>query len=372
MASALYICSRPVISPLLRELLSGGSHVASASASSVDSPAHSLAFCGVVLALYALAVVSRHFPDSRMARRLGAALLVASMGLLVLQPSALSGVVEDNYGGVGRSWRSRREYVEQACGVAVAGVSVLTLTGLASPTKSLARRAAFAVAVGVPVGIWSALASMPGADAAIVSWSALGAAGTYSCALMVLLETALPRPAAVLSRRGTGSRAGGGGPAVGRAWRVGSVVIELYVAVVAFMPAAGIAQASQGAGWKEKKGLQLLILGPVGRNLMGLPPPAGHNDDGGDGGGGTNAQGAARFALATAATGHAVIAVALKLLEERTGGAGGSGGGGGGGGRGAGAGFGRRRGVQGPASASRAFGEARWIPFTGNASTSLS
>lgn len=65
MASALYICSRPVISPLLRKLLSGGSHVASASASSVDSPAHSLAFCGVVLALYALAVVSRHFPDSR-------------------------------------------------------------------------------------------------------------------------------------------------------------------------------------------------------------------------------------------------------------------------------------------------------------------
>ncbi|CAN0545448.1 unnamed protein product [Ectocarpus sp. 12 AP-2014] len=132
MASALYICSRPVISPLLRELLSGGSHVASASASSVDFPAHSLAFCGVVLALYALAVVSRHFPDSRMARRSGAALLVASMGLLVLQPSALSGVVEGDYGGVGRSWR---EYVEQACGVAVAGVSVLTLTGLASPSK---------------------------------------------------------------------------------------------------------------------------------------------------------------------------------------------------------------------------------------------
>ncbi|CAN0551368.1 unnamed protein product, partial [Ectocarpus sp. 12 AP-2014] len=103
------------------------------------------------------------------------------MGLLVLQPSALSGVVEGDYGGVGRSWR---EYVEQACGVAVAGVSVLTLTGLASPSKTLARRAAFAVAVGVPVGIWSALASMPGADAAIVSWSALGAAGTYSCALM--------------------------------------------------------------------------------------------------------------------------------------------------------------------------------------------
>lgn len=90
---------------------------------------------------------------------------------------------------------------------------------------------------------------------------------------------------------------------------------------------------------------------------MGLAPPTGHNDDGG--GGGTNAQGAARFALATAATGHAVIAVALKLLEKRTGGAGGSGGGGGGGGRGAGARFGRRRGVQGPASVSRAFGEVR-------------
>ncbi|CBN74622.1 expressed unknown protein [Ectocarpus siliculosus] len=347
MASALYICSRPVISPLLRELLSGGRHVASASASLVDSPAHSLAFCGVVLALYALAVVSRHFPDSRVARRSGAALLVTSMALLVLQPSALSGVVEGEHGGVGRSWKSRREYVEQACGVAVAGVGVLTLTGLTSPTKTLARKAAFAVAVGVPVGIWSALASMPGAAAAIVSWSALGAAGTYSCALMVLLEAALPRPAAVLSRRGSGSRAGGGGPAVGRARRVGSVVVELYVAVVAFMPAAGIAQ-----------GLQLLILGPVGRNLMGLAPPTGHNDGGGGGGGeGTNAQGAASFALATAATGHAVITVALKLLEERTGGAGGSGGGGGGDGRGAGAGFGRRRGVQGPASVSRAFGE---------------
>lgn len=60
---------------------------------------------------------------------------MASMGLLVLQPSALSGVVEGDYGGVGRSWRSRREYVEQACGVAVAAVGVLTLTGLASPTK---------------------------------------------------------------------------------------------------------------------------------------------------------------------------------------------------------------------------------------------
>ncbi|CAN0151574.1 unnamed protein product [Ectocarpus sp. 4 AP-2014] len=106
---------------------------------------------------------------------------------------------------------------------------------------------------------------------------------------------------------------------------------------------------------------------------MGLPPPAtGHNDDGGDGGGGTNAQGAARFALATAATGHAVIAVALKLLEERTGGAGGSGGVGGGGDRGAGAGFGRRRGVQGPASASRTFGEARCIPSMGNASAIFS
>lgn len=86
---------------------------------------------------------------------------------------------------------------------------------------------------------------------------------------------------------------------------------------------------------------------------MDLPSATGRNDDGGEsGGGGTNAQGAARFALATAATGHAVIAVALKLLEERTGAAGSSGGG-----RGAGAGL--RRGVHRPASVSRVFGEVR-------------
>lgn len=87
-------------------------------------------------------VLSRRYPRPAapnacpfQARRSGTALLVASMALLVLQPSALSGVVEGDYGDGGRSWRSWREYVEQACGVAVAGVGVLTLTGLASPTK---------------------------------------------------------------------------------------------------------------------------------------------------------------------------------------------------------------------------------------------
>ncbi|CAM9289230.1 unnamed protein product [Pylaiella littoralis] len=134
---------------------------------------------------------------------------------------------------------------------------------------------------------------------------------------------------------------------------------------MAFMPAAGIAQ-----------GLYLLIFGTAGRALMGFPDGGG--DHNGSGSGGSSARGAARFALATAATGHAVIALALKLMEERSGGGGGGGGGGGigggGGVGGTGADFGPRRGVGvgGGASLSRAASEARWIPTMGNASAMIS
>lgn len=78
---------------------------------------------------------------------------------------------------------------------------------------------------------------MPRADAAAVSLSAIGAAGTYACAMMVLLETALPRPA-VVSRSATRGAAKG-------------VLPELYVAVVVFIPVAGVAQASP---WIEPAG----------------------------------------------------------------------------------------------------------------------
>lgn len=89
--------------------------------------------------------------------------------------------------------------------------------------------------MGAPVGVWSALASMPGADSITVSLSAAGAAVTYSCALMVLLERAVPRPAA-LSRNSGGGRGAGG--------RRTSLLVELYVTVVACMPLAMVVQAS--------------------------------------------------------------------------------------------------------------------------------
>lgn len=50
----------------------------------------------------------------------------------------------------------------------------------------------------------------------------------------------------------------------------------------------------------------MLVFGPIGRHLAGIP-----------GRGDINAYGALRFALATAAAGHAIIAGALKLLEAR-------------------------------------------------------
>lgn len=109
--------------------------------------------------------------------------------------------------------------------------------------RTLATRATFAVAVGVPVGVWSALASMPGADTATLSCSAAGAAGTYSFALMILLESAMPRPAALSMSRTSG---GPGGRRRGGGIVAGSILVELYVAVVASMPLAAIAQVSYG------------------------------------------------------------------------------------------------------------------------------
>lgn len=51
----------------------------------------------------------------------------------------------------------------------------------------------------------------------------------------------------------------------------------------------------------------MLVFGQIGRRLLGAPV-----------GGAPTSEGALRFALATVATGHAVIALALKLLEEKT------------------------------------------------------
>ena len=72
--------------------------------------------------------------------------------------------------------------------------------------------------------------------------------------------------------------------------------------------------------------------------------------------GGVSAEGAARFALATASTGHAVIAVALKFVGRA--GSGRVGGGSGGGGR-------RREGFgsawRAGSSASRAASEVGWV-----------
>lgn len=52
------------------------------------------------------------------------------------------------------------------------------------------------------------------------------------------------------------------------------------------------------------QGVYLLVFGPMGRRLLSLPATNG-----------ASAQGALRFALTTAATGHAVIALALRLAE---------------------------------------------------------
>lgn len=89
--------------------------------------------------------------------------------------------------------------------------------------RNLTRRAAFAVLVGAPLGTWSALVSLPRTDSATLAWAAAGAAGTYSSALIVLLETAVPRVGSLAAR---------------------TILPEFYAAVVAFMPVAAMAQAS--------------------------------------------------------------------------------------------------------------------------------
>lgn len=75
-------------------------------------------------------------------RRSATALLLASMAALALQPALKDGsaVATDpsrgtgvgDSGGGGDYWR---EYLGQICGVAMAGMGVLALTGVASPTK---------------------------------------------------------------------------------------------------------------------------------------------------------------------------------------------------------------------------------------------
>lgn len=111
------------------------------------------------------------------------------------------------------------------------------------------------------MGTWSALASMPRADPTSAAWSALGAAGTYFCALLLLLETALPRPA-VLSRS-----AARGGAGRAEAAGAGNVLPELYIAMVAFLPATGVAQVIRGfdLGALLSRSLAILLGGRRGR-----------------------------------------------------------------------------------------------------------
>lgn len=59
---------------------------------------------------------------------------MASMALLVLQPTAVTEIGFSRDGGGGRD-TPLREYVKQVCGIVVAGAGVLTLTGLTTPTK---------------------------------------------------------------------------------------------------------------------------------------------------------------------------------------------------------------------------------------------
>lgn len=70
MASALWVSSRTVIYPLLEGLLGGrGTPSNYGTPSSYGSSIYAAAFCGVFLAVYVLAVVSTHFPESRMVSR---------------------------------------------------------------------------------------------------------------------------------------------------------------------------------------------------------------------------------------------------------------------------------------------------------------
>lgn len=105
------------------------------------------------------------------------------------------------------------------------------------------------------------------------------------------------------------------------------------------------------------QGVRLLTAGSAGRSILGLPAAGG--GDAGAGLVGPSAQGAARFALATAATGHAIVALALKLLQGRTGGGGGGGRGGVGAAGAVATGLGQRGGGSGVGSMLRAVGEVR-------------
>lgn len=66
MAISLLVCSGPVIAPLLEAVFRGGrGGIGHGGGTVVGVPVHAAAFCGVVLGLYLLAVVSRHFPNSQ-------------------------------------------------------------------------------------------------------------------------------------------------------------------------------------------------------------------------------------------------------------------------------------------------------------------
>lgn len=80
---------------------------------------------------------------------------------------------------------------------------------------------------------------MPHASIGYLILSALGGAGTLSCAAMVLLEIAFPQRISFVTKKSEG----GGGS------RSGSIrcgLLELYMATVTFMPAAALAQV-----WSE-------------------------------------------------------------------------------------------------------------------------
>lgn len=54
------------------------------------------------------------------------------MFLLVLRPTAVTEIAFNSGGGENTPWR---EYTMHVCGIVIAGAGVLTLTGLATPTK---------------------------------------------------------------------------------------------------------------------------------------------------------------------------------------------------------------------------------------------
>lgn len=74
-----------------------------------------------------------------------------------------------------------------------------------------------------------------------MAWSALGACGTFTCAVLILLEAAWPRPVRQRKKAWGAGRAGDGAGDKGGS-PGGAVFLELYTAAVAFVPVTAAAQ----------------------------------------------------------------------------------------------------------------------------------